>query len=150
MGCIPAVFDGKNQSRIIPAVEALAYAAQMGFSEAVSPSGPYGEFIRILRKHLESVLVPGVCLDINSGAWKLSSTSMNTWQSKVYLSQYVAESVFGMKSDSRVNGPVDKVHATFQLFSPITAVACWSDQLNSDNGSAIGSLHYPRGATSVL
>jgi hypothetical protein len=150
LGCLPSVFGGKNTTRIIPAVEGLAYPAQMGFSEAISPSGPYGAFIRILRKHLDAVLVPGVCLDNKSGAWKLSSTSMNTWQSKVYLSQYVAESVFGMKDDPRVNGPVDKVHATFQVFSPRTAAACWSDQLSSGNGFAIGSLHYPRGVTTVL
>ena len=122
----------------------------MGLSDAVSPSGPYGGFIRVLRKHLEAVLMPGVCLDKKSGAWKLSSTSGNTWQSKVYLSQYVAEAVFGMKNDPRISGPVDKVHATFQVFTPRTAAVCWSDQLSSDNGSAIGSLHYPRGVTSAL
>ena len=131
-------------------MEGLAYAAQMGFAEAVSPSGPYGEFIRLLHKHLDAVLVPGVCLDNSSGGWKLSSGSINTWQSKVYLSQYVAESVFGMKNDPRVTGEVDKVHATFQVFSARTASVCWSDQLNSTDGSAIGSLHYPRGATTVL
>ncbi len=150
LGCIPAVFDGKNQSRIIPAVEGLAYPSQMGLTEALAPAGPYGELIRVLRKHLEAVLVPGVCLDEKSGGWKLSSTSMNTWQSKVYLSQYVADTVFGMKADPRVFGPVDKIHATFQVFTPRSAGACWSDQLSSDTGYAIGSLHYPRGATSVL
>jgi hypothetical protein len=45
---VPAIFDGQNKSRIIPAVEGLVYPQQMGLSDAVSMDGPYGPMIRIL------------------------------------------------------------------------------------------------------
>jgi xylan 1,4-beta-xylosidase len=144
---IPAIFDGQNKSRIIPAVEGLVYPQQMGLNDAVSLDGPYGPMIRMLRAHLDSVLKPGVCLDVKSGGWKLSSTSTCTWQSKVYLSQYVAEKILHLQGD-RINGKVDAVHASFQVIG--SADQCWCDQLDSGNGHDRGSLHYPRGVTSAL
>lgn len=144
---IPAIFDGKNTSRIIPAVEALIYPQQMGLASAVALDGPYGQMVRMLRDHLDTVLQLGVCLDAVSGGWKLSSTSNNTWQSKVYLSQYVAERILKMTGD-RISGPVDAVHASFQVLG--VPQSCWSDQLDSSSGRGMGSLHYPRGITSAL
>jgi hypothetical protein len=141
------VLDGKNTSRIIPAVEGLIYPEQMGLEDALSTSGPYGPMIQMLRAHLNTVLQKGVCLDAKSGGWKLSSTSTNTWQSKVYISQYVAEQILKIK-DERTNGPVDAVHASFEVLG--TPATCWSDQLESGNGAAWGSTHYPRGVTSSL
>ena len=143
---LPAVFDGKSQARIIPMVEGLAYPYEMGLTQAVSMNGPYGDLIRALRTHLDNVLKPGVCLDSSSGAWRLSSSSGNTWQSKVYLSQFVAEKILGLTGD-RVDGKVDQVHATFQVYGCPTKA--WSDQLDSSNGNPLGSLHYPRGITSA-
>jgi hypothetical protein len=144
---IPAIFDGANTSRIIPAVEGLVYPYRMGLRDAVSPSGPYGALIQKLAAHLDTVLAPGLCLDSKSGAWKLSSTSTNTWQSKVYLNQYVSESILGIR-DERTGGTIDAIHADFQAH-PVGAVG-WTDQLNSDTGTPRGSRHYPRGVTSAL
>jgi hypothetical protein len=146
-GYIPAIFDGRNTSRIIPMVEGLIYPSQMGLKEDVAFSGPYADLMRVLKKHLDSVLKPGVCLDKTTGAWKLSSTSDNTWESKVYLGQYIAENILGLKGN-RISGPVDQIHASMEVTGSPTQG--WSDQFNSDDGHAIGSLHYPRGVTSSL
>ena len=54
------------------------------------------------------MLEPGLCLDAESGGWKLSSTSQNTWLSKIFLNQYVAERVLGF-DDERTRR--DAVHA---------------------------------------
>lgn len=62
--------------------------------------------------------------------------------------QYAAEKVLGLQGDA-VNGKVDQIHATFQMYQAPTQ--CWSDQFTSDNtGLAKESLHYPRGVTSIL
>jgi hypothetical protein len=144
---LPAIFDGTSQSRIIPAVEALAFPQQMGLTEAVSMHGPYANLMHVLHDHLDSILKPGVCLDAVTGGWKLSSTSKCTWQSKVYLSQFVAEKILGLGGD-RISGRVDAVHASFEVLG--TPDNCWSDQLSSDSGRCVGSSHYPRGATTAL
>lgn len=144
----PARFNGEFDARTIPAIEGLAYPYCMGFKEAVSPHGPYGEMIRLMQIHIDSILHPGVCLDAVSGAWKMSSSTTNTWESKIYLAQFVAERVLGL-SDSRTHGDVDGVHYQIQVLgNPATA---WSDQVLSDLGSTKGgSRHYPRGVTAYL
>ena len=79
----PATFDGKTDSAIIPAIEGLIYPYAMGLSREVALDGPNRDLIRHLKTHLETILVPGVCIDARTGAWNLSSTSYTTWQSKV-------------------------------------------------------------------
>lgn len=143
---IPAIFNSSNKSRIIPAVEGLIYPQQMGLAKAVAFDGPYGKMIQVLRDHLDSVLKPDVCLDPVSGGWKLSSTHTTTWQSKVYVNQFIAENILKIH-DPRTGGQVDAVHASFQVLG---GTGCWSDQLGSDTGWQRGSLHYPRGVTSSL
>jgi hypothetical protein len=83
-----------------------------------------------------------------SGGWKLSSANINTWQSKVYLCQYVTENILGI-SNGNVDGTVDQIHATFEMTE--APYQGWSDQLRSTgSGSPLGSQHYPRGVTSAL
>jgi hypothetical protein len=144
-GFIPAVFESDNRSRIIPAIEGLAYPSFCGAALAASPDGPYGELVRALSRHLDTVLCPGVCLDPVSGGWKLSSTSRNTWLSKIFLNQYVAESVLGF-DDERCRR--DAVHARWLR----TGSADWAatDQVDSETGKDMGSRLYPRLVTSIL
>jgi hypothetical protein len=149
LGYIPAFLDGSNQSALLPIIEGLAYPAQMGLTNDVDPvNGPFAAMLQALSNHVTAVLVPGECLDSTSGAWKLSSANNNTWQSKVYLGQYIVENILGI-SNSNVDGYIDQIHATIECQE--APYQGWSDQLNSTgSGSPYGSQHYPRGVTSAL
>lgn len=144
-GYIPAVFEGGNDSKIIPAVEGLVYPSFCGAPEAVSPNGPYGELVAALKRHLETVLVPGICLDARTGGWKLSSTSNNTWLSKIFINQYVAEHILGIK-DGRTTR--DAVHVHWQCHGSADWAA--TDQVDSASGRDLGSRLYPRLVSSIL
>jgi xylan 1,4-beta-xylosidase len=144
-GFIPAVFESDNRSRIIPAVEGLAYPGFCGAPEAVSLKGPYSELVETLRRHLDGVLAPGLCLDSASGGWKLSSTSHITWLSKIFLNQYVAERVLGI-DDERTHR--DAVHARWLRMGSADFAA--TDQLDSSTGADLGSRLYPRLVTAIL
>jgi xylan 1,4-beta-xylosidase len=146
-GYIPAVFEKGNTSRIIPAIEALIYPYFAGFVEYTSENGPFADLIATLKLHIATILRPGICLDEVSKGWKLSSTSKNTWNSKIFLCQYVIKEIlgfdFGEKEDEW-----DKVHAYWQQV-PCSMDGA-TDQVNSDSGSSRGSRLYPRLVTSIL
>jgi xylan 1,4-beta-xylosidase len=144
-GYIPAVFESDNRSCIIPAIEGLAYPGFCGAPEAVMIDGPYGALVAALKRHLDTVLKSGVCLDAASGGWKLSSTSKNTWLSKIFLNEYVAESVLGM-DDERTRR--DAVHARWLRTGSADYAA--TDQVDSSSGADLGSRLYPRLVTSIL
>ncbi len=95
-----------------------------------------------LSVHLQAVLKPGVCL-FDDGGWRLSSTSVNSWLSKIYLCQFVARKVLGFES----NPSADTAHVDW-LTRPENAYWAWSDQCHE--GTMKGSKYYPRGVTSVL
>ncbi len=144
-GYIPALLDGIDRSPIIPAVEGLIYPYQMGLTDAVSPHGPYADFIQKLRTHLENVLKPGICL-FPDGSWKLSSRSENSWISKVFLCQYVARKIlridFGAAQFTQ-----DRTHADWwREGSPSNPGI---DQIFAGRTSEIG-FYYPRAVTSIL
>jgi hypothetical protein len=154
LGYIPALLDGSDPSATIPMVEGLAYPLQMGLTNALDAvAGPYSDMLRALSNHLAAVLVPGLCIDSVSKVWEMTSArdyrpSPNTWQSKMYLCQYVAENVLGF-SGPTVNVPVDQAHATVQMqCGPYLE---WTDQTDG-SGAALfaGGGHYPRGITSAL
>jgi hypothetical protein len=144
-GFIPAVFESDNRSCIIPAIEGLAYPAFCGAPEAVRPDGPYGNLVRALKRHFATVLVPGICIDESSGGWKLSSTSRNTWLSKIFLNQYVAEQILGIGGECVAR---DSVHASWLKTGSADFAA--TDQVDSTNGKDLGSRLYPRLVTSIL
>ena len=142
---IPAVFESDNRSKIIPAVEGLVYPLFCGAAAAVSEKGPYASFIAVLKRHLDVVLAPGICLDKVSGGWKLSSTSKNTWLSKIFINQFVAENILGLKGERTER---DAVHASWQR----EGSADWAitDQVDSSDGHDLGSRLYPRLVSSIL
>ncbi|HEY8967045.1 MAG TPA: glycoside hydrolase family 52 protein, partial [Candidatus Methylacidiphilales bacterium] len=88
-GRIPAILHENVASRILPAVEGLVLPHVLGLGGALSEKGEYGPLILALKRHVRAVLKPGICL-FPGGAWKLSSTSDNSWLSKIYLCQFVA------------------------------------------------------------
>ena len=139
----PAVLGaGGSNSSIIPAIEGLVFPSHCGAAEALEPNGRYKAYLAALRLHLSAVLKPGVCL-FRDGGWKLSSTSDNSWLSKVYLSQHVARKYLGLTPD----GQADAAHVGW-LLHPEQSVWSWSDQMLA--GVAVGSRYYPRGVTSWL
>ncbi len=142
---IPAVFEGGNQSRIIPAIEGLIYPFFAGADDKVSGAGPYGGFIETLRAHLDTVLEKGICIDPVSGGWKLSSTSRNTWMSKIFINQFIAERILSFPNE-RVRQ--DAAHAKWLKEGSADFAA--TDQVDSATGKDLGSRLYPRLVTSVL
>lgn len=144
-GYIPAVIDEGNDSRIIPAIEGLVFPYYAGCREALDENGRFGDYIRALKRHLETVLVEGVCL-FPDGGWKISSTSDNSWLSKIYLCQFVARHLLGLPWDEKGRA-ADAAHVAW-LTHPELSVWSWSDQILA--GRIIASKYYPRGVTSIL
>ncbi|RYG48624.1 beta-xylosidase [bacterium] len=134
-GLLPAVIGEGIEARIIPAIEALVYPFVLGL--------PIDARLKeTLGRHLDLVLRPGIC-KFADGGWRLSSTSRNSWLSKIYLCQYVAERILDRAPDAAA----DRAHAAW-LLDEANAYFAWSDQMLE--GRAVGSRYYPRGVTSIL
>lgn len=144
-GYIPAVIKENNDSRIIPAIEGLVFPFFTGCRSALDMNGRFGVYLKSLRTHLQTVLVQGTCL-FEDGAWKLSSTSNNSWLSKIYLSQFIAREILGLAWEEE-GAAADAAHVNW-LLHPELSYWCWSDQILS--GRIIGSKYYPRGVTAIL
>jgi xylan 1,4-beta-xylosidase len=135
---IPAVFEGDDSgSTIIPHIEGLFWPMSVGIAEKID-----SKLKETLTKHLEAVLKPGIC-KFEDGGWKLSSTSDNSWLSKIYLCQVVAEQLLGFDPDKEA----DIAHVNW-LTNEKSQFFAWSDQIV--NGVAIGSKYYPRGVTAWM
>ncbi|OPJ62691.1 glycoside hydrolase family 52 protein [Clostridium oryzae] len=143
-GYIPAVLENSNDSKIIPAIEGLVFPYFTGNKEALDENGKFGAYIKALKKHLKIILVKGTCL-FEDGGWKLSSTSNNSWLSKIYLCQFIAREI--LHFDYTGSAEADAAHVNW-LLHPKESFYCWSDQMIS--GVATGSKYYPRGVTSIL
>lgn len=141
-GLLPAVIGEGIDARIIPAIEGLIFPFVAGRSDLVSPAGPFGKLRKVLERHFDLVMERGLC-KFPDGAWKLSSTSRNSWLSKIYLCQFIAEHIFNRPVDS----VADEAHLAW-LMDEDNRYFAWSDQMLS--GKAHGSRYYPRGVTSVL
>lgn len=144
-GYIPAVIGEGNDSKIIPAIEGLVFPYFTGCKEALDRNGRFSAYISVLDKHLQVVLKPGVCL-FEDGGWKISSTSNNSWLSKIYLSQFIARQILGLEWDER-GASADRAHVAW-LTHPELSIWSWSDQIIS--GEITGSKYYPRGVTAIL
>jgi len=142
---IPAIIGENCESVIIPSIEGLVFPYVMGMKDKVSSTGEYAELILALKNHFEAVLVKGVCIYEDNG-WQLSSTADNSWLSKIYLCQFVAREVLGIKTPETCE-LADTAHMNW-LLKEENLFFAWSDQMRS--GVAHGSKYYPRGVTSVL
>lgn len=141
-GTFPAVISEGVEAKIIPVIEALIYPWILGLGDTLAPSGPYGDLRRSIESHFHTVLDNGTCR-FADGGWRLSSTSQNSWLSKIYLCQSVAEKVFGDEPDETA----DTAHLGW-LMDTDNAYYAWSDQMRS--GKVVGSRYYPRGVTGIL
>lgn len=141
----PAVFtDPNNKARVIPAVEGLIYPYMMGLKKDVSTDGPYGDLISKLKTHLRNAYKSNVN---STGGILLSPTSGTTWESKVFLSEYIAQQVLGL-DEKKVFDRADKIQMSYQILG--APAVGWSDQIRKESGTAYGGRHYPRGVTTAL
>ncbi len=143
---LPAVIGENEESAIIPAIEGLVFPWFLDDADAVSPDGRFGPLVQKLATHIRTVLVTGTCIDAVTGGWKISSTSQNTWMSKIALSQFVHDTILGITSPDAPGW--DRAHAKWQQ----TGCADWAfvDQVRSHDGHPLGSKYYPRGVTMIL
>lgn len=144
-GTIPALLEGSHPSRIIPIVEGLIFVREAGLWDDWASSPGFARLVDALQVHLQAVLKEGICL-FPGGAWKLSSTSTNSWLSKIYLCQHIARTLLGMGSLGSME-QADAQHVEW-LLHPESLNWAWSDQCV--DGVARGSRYYPRGVTSAL
>ncbi|MDD5351386.1 MAG: glycoside hydrolase family 52 protein, partial [Chthoniobacteraceae bacterium] len=140
LGYIPALFEGDSQSAIIPAIECLVFPMEWNATDALDRCGRYGKLIQTLETHLKTILRPGLCLCEDQG-WKLSSTSPNTWMSKIAICQHVARELFGIDQPQ-----ADLAHERWQKEGSSYWAFC--DQIWDGVGK--GSKYYPRGVTAIL
>ena len=145
-GHIPAVFENGNDSKIIPAIEGLAFLPFTGCSDALSENGPYASYILALKGHMRAIMQPGICLFADH-SWKLSSSSDISWLSKVFLCQYVTRNLLDLKEIADQIPAADAAHVNW-LVNEKSEYWCFSDQFVDK--TAIGSKFYPRGVTSIL
>ena len=112
LGFIPAVLENGNKSAIIPAVEALIYPYKMGLKDSVLVSGEFGGYISALKKHVNYVLKPGICI-YPDGGWKLSSSADNSWMSKICLNQFVIHQILGINYGGE--SEADHAHVNWEV-----------------------------------
>jgi hypothetical protein len=148
-GLFPAVFEGGNRSRIIPAIEGLVFPLYLQMDAELKMLNERTGIVAALGAHLGQILKPGVCLDATSGGWKLSSTSDNTWMSKIFLCQHVAQRLFPYLRGDESGAAADRAHKAW-LLSRHSRHLSFCDQMRSTDGFPYGSRHYPRGVTSWL
>lgn len=154
-GFLPALFEPHNpafRSRILPAIEPLAYVLYWDYAATVlNPDGPFAEFLHALQHHTLALLAdpqsPNLFPD---GGLRLSSSSDNTWLSKIFLFQHVACKVFRVHQHPKLSAvfpSADAAHVKWLTEGP-GAYWAFSDQIV--HGTAKESKYYPRGVTSVL
>lgn len=134
LGYIPAILEAGDRSAIIPVVEALIYPHWLGLE-------PDEALNACLKKHLEAVLA-GPCR-FPDGGWKLSGNNDNSWMSKIFICQAVAEQVLGLDPDVRS----DEAHA--QWWRVGCAGQSVIDQVVAGKSAGSGGT-YPRCVTSIL
>ncbi|HSV14745.1 MAG TPA: hypothetical protein VLI90_10825, partial [Tepidisphaeraceae bacterium] len=159
-GVIPAIFERNNPghaSRILPAAEGLVYPLyweQAGFAPIrlakLLESPATTKLIDALRRHVTALLVDPQRRNIFAdGGIRLSSTSGNSWMSKIALFQHVARGWLGAADDpaiARILADADAAHVKWQTDG--SAFWACSDQIV--HGQAKGSRYYPRIVTAGL
>ncbi|HWP40284.1 MAG TPA: hypothetical protein VNL70_05115, partial [Tepidisphaeraceae bacterium] len=163
---LPAVLDPNSpgyHSRILPAAEPLVYPLYwnscqpareaLGDSSGVANLGIEQTqwLLDLLRQHtLEILNDPQRRNLFADGGIRLSSTSNNSWMSKIAIFQHVARRVFRLDQDPKIRelfARADAAHVRWQTEGESAYWAC-SDQMV--NGVARGSRYYPRIITTAL
>ena len=135
-GVLPAIFEKSNpgyKSRILPAIEGCAYPlyfAKTGYA-GIKPDKVYGtpaekKMFDVLKEHTRKLLVdPQHRNTFDDGGIKLSSTSNNSWMSKIAICQHVCREYFGMEKDDRRQKVADAAHVHWQVDGDSAFWASW-------------------------
>ena len=159
-GILPAIFEKSNpgyHSRILPAVEGCAYALyfeKTGYAkqklDQIFGGASERKMFDVLKVHTKKLLLdPKRSNLFADGGIKLSSTSNNSWMSKIAIFMHVTRRVFHLDQDPQVADVLrkaDAAHVKWQTEGS-SYWAC-SDQIVSGEGKA--SRYYPRVITSAL
>jgi len=159
-GVLPAVFEKGNPgytSRILPAIEGCMYPlyfVKTGWQrqklEQVFATPAEKKMHAVLKEHTRRLLLDPQKRNVFAdGGIKLSSTSNNSWMSKIAIFMHVSRKVFGLDRDQgvvEVFRKADAAHVTWQVVG--SAYWACSDQIVSGVGKA--SKYYPRIITSAL
>ena len=159
-GVLPAIFEKDNPgyaSRILPATEGCAYPlyyVKTGYAgetlDQVFASANEKRMYDALKEHTRKLLTdPEHRNTFDDGGIKLSSTSNNSWMSKISIFLHVTRKVFGLDQDPAVVAVLKKADAAHVIWQAVGSAywAC-SDQIVSGEGKA--SRYYPRIITSAL
>ena len=146
-----------THSRILPAVEGCAYPlyfVKTGYQrqtlEQVFGTPAEKKMYDVLKEHTRKLLLDPQRRNVFAdGGIKLSSTSNNSWMSKISIFMHVTRRVFHLDQDPgvvEVFRKADAAHVKWQ----VEGSAYWacSDQIVSGEGKA--SRYYPRIITSAL
>jgi hypothetical protein len=176
-GVLPAVLERENpgfKSRILPAAEALVYPfywlnclrsraaaggdddEQLEFIVQQLRRALRGPWVDVLRRHTVALLTDPQRRNLfDDGGIKLSSTSNNSWMSKIALFQYVARQILRLCDEGaddaglfrNLFATADAAHLRWQT-EGISAYWACSDQMVK--GVAKASRYYPRLITAAL
>ncbi|MGN6369892.1 MAG: glycoside hydrolase family 52 protein [Phycisphaerae bacterium] len=181
---LAAIFGSTQPSRILPAIEALKYPLYWNESSIARGGSTLADYVSSLpvkfaggsyaaetgtAKMISSLRTHTITLlsdpqhrnKFPDHGIKLSSTSNNSWLSKIAIVQHVARSLFNLDEDGNTRTPTpetrypaatgweraDAAHVRWLTTGP-AAYWCACDQIV--NGEARGSKYYPRLITTAL
>ena len=159
-GVLPAIFEKANpgyKSRILPAIEGCVYPlyfVKTGWDKRTLAqvfSNPAEQrMFDALKEHTKKLLLDTERRNLFAdGGIKLSSTSNNSWMSKISIFLHVTRKVFHLDEDPQVAEVLrnaDAAHVKWQTEGSSYWACC--DQIVSGEGKA--SRYYPRIITSAL
>lgn len=157
---LPAIFEKGNpgyESRILPAAEGCVYPwyfATTGYAgtgaEDFYTTAAEKRMYDALKTHIHALLTDEKARNLFAdGGIKLSSTSNNSWMSKIAIFMHVARRVFDLDRDADIDAimkKADEAHVNWQVVGSSYWACC--DQIVSGEGKA--SRYYPRIITSAL
>ncbi|HEX3048935.1 MAG TPA: hypothetical protein VHY08_29580, partial [Bacillota bacterium] len=134
----------KAESKVIAAIEPLAILIFLGLKVALHS---YPKLMDLFRKHIVACLKVGAGIDTATGGLRLSSTSNNTWVSKVVLCEYVLRELFQIDLKSEYPGVFQELIRWARQSAAETTI---SDQIHSDTRRVVGASYYPRPITASI
>jgi hypothetical protein len=159
-GVLPAIFEKSSpgySSRILPAAEGCVYPlyfVETGWAgctlDEIYGTPAEKRMLEVLKTHTRNLLLDPERRNLFAdGGIKLSSTSNNSWMSKISIFMHVTRKVLKLDADPAIADvfkKADAAHVKWQTEGSSYWACC--DQIVSGEGKA--SRYYPRIITSAL